>query len=334
MTSISLVICTYQRPQAIVVALDSVLFQSRPPDEIIVVDSSEDNQTELAISSHELGPSITYIMVDESERGLTRQRNRGISLASMDVVAFIDDDVVLEPDYILELGLAFDRHPEAVGIGGSINGQEWLPPEAAQPKHFVVEGWGTKDSFRWRVRRYLHLDSPLPPGWMPASGHGRSASYPPTGKDYQVEFIMGGVSGYRRDLFNSIQFSPWFEGYGLYEDLDFSTRASRLGSLYLSTKVRLDHYHEPSGRPDHVKYGRMVVTNGWRVWRTRWPMPSLKDRAKWWLTTLLLIVARALGPGDRKAAMNEALGRLRAIPLVARAEFSPRVRARLLASER
>jgi hypothetical protein len=47
-----------------------------------------------------------------------------------------------------------------------------------------------------------------------------------------------------------------------------------MGKLYLNTAAQLDHYHD-AGRPNQYQYGRMVVRNGWYVWRTKNPIPHL-----------------------------------------------------------
>ena len=139
---------------------------------------------------------------------------------------------------------------------------------------------------------------------------------PPGRRPVDVDCIMGGASAWRRTLFERVQFSPWFDGYGLYEDQDFSIRASRHGALVLCPSARLAHLHEPTARPRAAHYGRMVVRNGWRVWRTGNPDPRPATRLRWWLVTLLLLLVRAsngiTGP-SRRAALAETWGRVRGV---------------------
>ena len=307
---LSLVICTYRRPGPVRRLLEAVAVQTRRPDEVLVVDASPDQETEEAVR----GLGVVYSRVPPEERGLTRQRNRGIARAGGDLISFLDDDTVPEPAYFEEILACFERHPEAVGVGGYIaNEVAWRQGSSQSLSVFRDGGWERREDFRWRLRRRLGLDSSVPAGWMPASGHGRPVSFvPPDGADHQVEFFMGGASTWRCALLERVRFSPWFEGYGLYEDMDFCLRASREGSLLLCTRARLAHLHDQGGRPHRFHYGEMVVRNGWRVWRLRWPSPSLPDRGRWWATTLLLAACRlgdaARGPA-RTAALTEALGR-------------------------
>lgn len=309
---LSLVICTYRRPGPVRRLLEAVAAQTRRPDEVLVVDASPDTETEEAVR----GLGAVYSRVPPEERGLTRQRNWGISRASGDLVSFLDDDTVPEPAYFEEVLACFGRHPEAVGVGGYIaNEVEWRRGGSTASLAVFRDGpWERREDHRWRLRRRLGLDSPAPAGWMPPSGHGRPVSFvPPDGEDRRVEFFMGGAATWRKDLLERVRFSPWFEGYGLYEDMDFCLRAGGEGSLWLCTRARLAHLHDEGGRPHRFRYGRMVVRNGWRVWRLRWPSPPWPDRGRWWATTLLLAACRlgdaARGPA-RTAALTEALGRL------------------------
>lgn len=310
--SLSLIVCTYRRPAPVRRLLEAVAAQTRRPDEVLVVDASPETDTEEAVR----GLGVTYERVPPEERGLTRQRNWGISRARGGLIAFLDDDTVPEPEYFAEILACFERHPDAVGVGGYISNEvDWRRGTGrASLSVYRFGEWERREDFRWRLRRLAGLDSPLGPGRMPASGHARPTGFvPPDGTDHPVELFMGGAATWRRELLEKVRFSPWFEGYGLYEDLDFCLRAGREGSLWLCTRARLAHLHDAAGRPDRFRYGEMVVRNGWRVWRLRWPSPPWPDRGRWWATTLLLAACRlgdAVRGPERTAALTEALGRL------------------------
>jgi GT2 family glycosyltransferase len=117
---------------------------------------------------------------------------------------------------------------------------------------------------------------------------------------------------FRKKIFEHIKFSNYFEGYGLYEDADFSLRALQFGKNVINTNLQLNHLHNPSGRPNQYKYGKMVVRNGWYVWRIKNPNPNLKCKLKWHLITILLIIIRfsnILTTNEKKTAFTEAIGR-------------------------
>lgn len=317
--TLSLIVCTYRRPVQMRTLLPSVLEQTRQPDEILIVDASPDSETEEAVTQIREGTDqrIKYYRVAAEDRGLTRQRNYGIARARGEIIAFLDDDTIPEPDYFAELLACFDRQPGSLGVGGYIvNEVQWDRVASGSPQSSAVfrsGEWQRREDYRWRLRNLLRLASPLSPGWMPPSGHSRPVGFlPPDGKDYRVEFVMGCALAWKREVFERHKFSHYFEGYGLYEDMDFCIRATRDGALHVCTRARLIHEHAPSGRPNSFRYGEMVTRNGWFVWRRRWPQPSWPDRMRWWGTTVLLALCRlgdAVRGPMRGDAMAEALGR-------------------------
>jgi GT2 family glycosyltransferase len=332
--TLTLIVCTYRRPREVERLLRAVAAQSRVPDETLIVDGSPDDETEQVVrafrQADETEPGsfvrdLKYFRVPPAERGLTRQRNYGSARARGSFVSFLDDDTVPEPDYFAETLACFERHAEASGVGGFITNEvEWRRVDGndggregesgrARSSVYRWHEWERREAYRWRLRKTLGLASELPPGWMPPAGHGRPVGYlPPDGEDYPVEFLMGCSFTFRREVFARHKFSRYFEGYGLYEDMDFCVRAARHAPLYLSTRARLAHYHAPAGRPSRFRYGRMVVRNGWFVWRRRHPRPPLHARARWWATTALLAacqLADAVRGPDRWQQLTEALGR-------------------------
>ena len=318
--SLSLIVCTYNRATEVMCLLKSVEQQTRIPDEILIIDASEGGETKAAIDSFNspaLGKRIIYHKVSDDQRGLTRQRNLGIRKASCDLIAFLDDDVVLEPKYFTAVIECFESHGEAIGVGGYINSSlQWDKVDPSSPirlTRFRSGEWERREDIRWVIRKLLRLDSPFPPGWISESGHGRTpGSIPPDGLDHEVQILMGGASTWKREVFERISFSSYFEGYGLYEDFDFTIRASKLGKLFLCTRAQLDHYHAPSGRPNYFRYGIMVVRNGWYVWRVQWPNPSTNARFKWWAVTVLLTLFRLIDfrPSAIRKAIPEGAGRV------------------------
>lgn len=315
----SLIICTYKRPQALFTLLQSVKLQTLYPDAILIVDGSPDDFTEAMLTQHSF-PNLKYFKVAESERGLTKQRNYGLARVSEDseVVCFLDDDTVLAPTYFEVIIQTYQDYPEALGVGGYITNeviwQQVGVNYVARVNEFYYDGWKRKESSRFVWRKKLGLDSDVPPGCSPAFSHGRSVGFlPPSGKTYRVEQLMGGVSSFRKTVFEQFQFSTYFEGYGLYEDADFTLRVSKVGKLYLNTAAQLEHHHDAAGRPNQYAYGKMVVRNGWYVWRVKNPNPSLSARFKWHAITLLLTAIRTtnvITTSKRKEAFTETMGRV------------------------
>lgn len=312
----SLIVCTYMRPEPLMKLLMSVKTQTLYPDEILIIDGSTNNETEQALKEN-IFLNLKYFKIQAHHRGLTKQRNYGIKNVSdnSEIVCFLDDDTVLEKHYFENLIGTYDKKKDALGVGGYIiNEVKWEKADTqSNPKKFYFDCWMREEPLRFKLRRVFGLLPDTPPGFLPTFSHGRAIGFlPPSGKTYQVEQIMGGVSSYRKVVFDKIKFSTYFEGYGLYEDTDFSLRLSNLGKLYVNTSARLSHYHNESGRPNKFKYGKMVVRNGWYVWRVKYPNPKVKARLKWNATVFLLTLIRfvnGITTSKKQEAFTESLGR-------------------------
>ena len=306
------------RPNPLLALLKSVQEQTVFPDEILIIDGSTNEETRIILKKYRF-ENLKYFVVSPNQRGLTKQRNYGIERVGeeMEIVCFLDDDTVLENDYFEQLLKTYQIYPEALGVGGYIINEsecEFVGKDYS-PKidEYYYDGWKRKDGSRFVLRKKLGLDSDCPPGFSSLFSHGRSVGFlPPSGKIYEVEMLMGGVSSFKKKVFEALKFSTYFEGYGLYEDADFTLRVAKEGKLYLNTSAKLNHYHDASGRPNQYQYGKMVVRNGWYVWRTKNPKPLFDAKLKWHSITLLLTLIRysnIVTTAKKKEAFTEALGR-------------------------
>ena len=313
----SLIICTYQRPIAILSLLNSVRKQTLYPNQIIVVDGSKQPDTQhLSLAS--TFRNLEYFKVNDKDRGLTKQRNYGISKLVMEteVVCFLDDDVVLDKKYFVEIINTFQVRNDVVGVGGvAVNENLWKPSDRIEStdKVYVLDGFERNESQRFYLRNKLNLQSPDLPGIMPSFSHGRTYGYPLTGNIYEVDLLIGMAMSFQRRVIDAEKFSLYFDGYGLYEDADYSLRALQYGKNVICTSAKLTHNHDPAGRPNSFKYGKMVLRNGWYVWRIKFPKPNLKSRLKWNAIAFLLTLIRfsnALTTPSKKEAFLEASGRV------------------------
>ena len=125
MNSISVVIPTRGRHHFLRQALTSVIAQTYPPQEIIVVDDG----TGAAEAVGQMHPSITVL--DNRERGPVPARNMGVAHASGEVICFLDDDDwFTDETYFEKAALAFGRGSAfcyADGIMAFEDGRESLP---------------------------------------------------------------------------------------------------------------------------------------------------------------------------------------------------------------
>jgi len=132
---VSVVVCTRDRPDELGRCLKS-LGPVQDIAEVLVVDnapSSDATRETVAAFS-----GVSYVL--EARPGLSRARNTGIRAASGDVIAFLDDDVVVHPAWLPRLVAALDG-PRTMAAAGLV-----LPAELATPAQAAAEllkGWLT-----------------------------------------------------------------------------------------------------------------------------------------------------------------------------------------------
>lgn len=102
MEKFSVVIPTYNRCRLLGRAIDSVLAQSLPPSQVIVVDDGSADHTEEVCSKY--SGRIEYVRQPNS--GVSVARNRGIQLARHPWIAFLDSDDYWTPAHLEKIGAA------------------------------------------------------------------------------------------------------------------------------------------------------------------------------------------------------------------------------------
>ncbi len=133
---ISVVICSRNRKQHLARTLES-LRKLEVPDglahEVLLVDNgSTDGTRELMDDFVKLDPEV-WKYRSEPEKGLSRARNCGIRHARGEIIAFTDDDVIVDPNWLSALWNTFESKPDVIAVQGRILLQkeiERLPPWA------------------------------------------------------------------------------------------------------------------------------------------------------------------------------------------------------------
>jgi len=131
----SVVVCTRNRSRSLAQALDRLLQLEYPEDrwELIVVDNGSTDDT-LAVAREVASTQPERVVVlEEPEPGLSISRNRGIARAHGQVVAFIDDDAIPEPDWLR--GLLEILSTDGVSVAGG----PVVPMFRGQPPAWLTE---------------------------------------------------------------------------------------------------------------------------------------------------------------------------------------------------
>jgi GT2 family glycosyltransferase len=108
---ISVVVCTYNGARTLRECLSGLRDLDYPDYEVIVID---DGSTD---GSAAIARQFPCRVVSTENRGLSRARNSGLTLATGSIVAYIDDDAYPDPHWLRHLATAF-RHSTHAGMGG------------------------------------------------------------------------------------------------------------------------------------------------------------------------------------------------------------------------
>lgn len=114
MPKVSVVISTYNRPERLKKAIESVIAQTYPDWELIIVDDASTSKTADAIASFTSlrEPQRVYIRRPENFGSDTAPKNRGILESKGDYIAFLDDDNTWRPDHLAALVAELERNPD------------------------------------------------------------------------------------------------------------------------------------------------------------------------------------------------------------------------------
>lgn len=238
-----LIICTKDRPIETGTCLDSVAEQSSVPDRVIVVDSSRTDTTRRMVESvaQRTGLAVEFV---HCAPGLTRQRNVALDHVdeSADIVHFVDDDAVLDPECLREILSVFDDHPEAGGVGGRIsNLWDHEPP--------------------WYRRAFLL--SSRRQGVLLSSG-ANVLNF--TGeRPRRSDWLSGCSMSYRSESIAGMRFDEGRAGNGVGEDVDFSARVAQRAVLMWAPRALLEHRQSPVNREDVGLVQRRTIRSRWRL---------------------------------------------------------------------
>ncbi len=229
MNKITAIVPTRNRPADLAKAVASILGQTRLPDELIIVDQSPGVESrirvERLIMSGGERPLLVYIH-DPRISGLVEAKRVAAERAEGCIVCFLEDDVVLEPDYIEQIEQGFTSRPEMVGCCGIVTN----PPRQPAGYEFIFH------LFHRGIFRDIRVGLF---GCFSGRGHPLIAS----------DFLSGGMSAWRREVFFAVPFDV-DSGFHMFEDIDFSTRVAKHfnSQLYINPNARLEHYWSPINR--------------------------------------------------------------------------------------
>ncbi len=173
---ITVVVCTRERPGALARCLDSLLAQQYPGFRVLVVDNAPETEaTAEVVRSAARRGAVDYLR--EPRAGLSFARNAAVAATAGQILAWIDDDEVADPNWLAEVARALADHPEADVISGVI-----VPAELETDAQLWFEQFGGHSKGRgFRPDVFgpatAHRQSPLYP--LPPFGTGANMTFRP-----------------------------------------------------------------------------------------------------------------------------------------------------------
>lgn len=232
MVPISACIPTKDRPEELKKCIKSLLAQTTLPSEIIIID---DGQLDVAPFREIIEPRTNFKYFRKDKPSLSASRNLAKEIALNDLILFLDDDVVLTPDFIQNIYKIFEED-----INGEIGAVGGIELNVKKKNPFVVF-----------YKRLFFLDCGKPGVIMPW-GFQTAASY---GIDTitQVMWLTGAMSCFRRELLKKFPFEEFHGGRNALEDIEFGWKVwnKYRGQKYkfiVTPHAKAYHYRSPVSR--------------------------------------------------------------------------------------
>lgn len=216
MARIAVVIATAGRKHEPLRLINSLSLQTYPPDQIIIVAGDD------VFKPEDVPPiSSQVIFLQVTPPGLPKQRNLGASKSTADLLLFVDDDFVLDADYLRVMEQEFANNPRMVAAGGQTLG-------VGKPRLLVRI-----------VQRFFGLTRLANKSYLQKTGF-PALAYSMAGKQ-QATVLSGSNMMVHRDAWEKTMFDENLTGYAWMEDDDFTYRAGKLGEMWEIPEAKGEH---------------------------------------------------------------------------------------------
>lgn len=265
-----LCVATLNRIEPLEACVRCALAQTRPPQEIVIVDASvkwQAHHERIRTLTAEVGVPLTYLPA--ARKSLTVQRNQAVAASQADICFLIDDDSFMHPDCAEEIMRIYEHDVSKSILSVAASN---APPYSTQGIESKRKTGGIRDGkyasllkstpFRWFWRNIALMGAEKV--FVPYDG--------PFQRDIPQELKQGLSivpvslsSGYkmtaRREAVLAHPFEEAFQSYCPAEDLDFFYRLTRSGYLVRALNARLYHHEVAATRIKQQTATLLSVTN-------------------------------------------------------------------------
>lgn len=218
---LTIVIPTKNRAVELYLAVKSILESTLIPYEIIIIDQSINNESKIAIEELIKKNSeikLNYVHNTEID-GLVRAKNHSLNLIKTPLTCFLEDDIILDKNYLFEIVDGFTKNDRMVGCSG------------------VVINLEKRSFFRKIVFDIFHR------GIFYDKRHEIFESYSDyNGKLIKSDIVSGGLSAWKTNVLLEIPYDVE-TGFHYYEDIEYSKRVSDIYPcmLFINSAAKLSH---------------------------------------------------------------------------------------------
>ncbi len=248
---LTIAICTRDRFQDLKKCLISVSSQKNIKKtfiEILIIDDGELSLKELHTLKN-ICENFHFSYHKKDEKGLFLSRLKAIELAKSDKILFLDDDMVIDKDYIHILLETYKNFQNVVAVGGvDLN----LPKYSLFRKLYSI------------IFLYYSLDpSKISLSMMNSSMYRWREQKEP----FKSEYLDGCNMSFKKEVLKDVEFQEYFNNYSLGEDIFFSLWAGEKGDVIVNPSLKVKHFKSPVSRDKVENVAFMKVVNHYKLLR-------------------------------------------------------------------
>src|SRR5690348_7243146 len=257
---VSVIIPTKNRKEDLERTVDTLLGQTVKPFELILAD-----QSATPSFNKEIPIPVLYLH-NPSISGASEARNVAMEHARGDVWLFLDDDVLLEPDFIEAILKCYEH--DVAGVSGIITNYTVRPLRQRVWEKVFQKGpfKDERQQIYRKCKEYREITS-IP-----------------------VRFFGGGLMSFRAAVIREHRFDTNLTGPSPGEDVDFCMRLPKGSILLITPRARLVHNRSPENR-DNAHWLSVQAQVSSYLWKRHWSKGIWNNLCFLWLNTGYLVVA-------------------------------------------
>ncbi len=249
--NLTIAICTRNRVkdlENLILSISKQSIKNRENIEVLIIDDGEIEDEKLKEFKKTLN-GFNFIYYKKNSPGLFKSRIKAINLSKANKILFLDDDVVLDKDYLKILLETYKNFPKAAGVGGA---------------DYLLERYSLFRKLYSIIFLYHSNDkSKLSLSMMNSSMY----LWQDEKKPFKSEFLDGCNMSFKKEALKNIPNQSYFETYSLGEDIFLSLWALKKGDLIVNPNLKVKHFKSKSSRDNTEKVAFMKVVNHYKLLR-------------------------------------------------------------------